>query len=248
MKISDHVAMLKIVDESDARWTFRPVLLFDKDELILVDTGYLYQYEQLKSEMESNGFSVSSLTGLILTHQDGDHMAVAGTLRNDAPCLRVMAHVVEAPHIDGTKTPLKLAAMGTDTGSFSEEEMWWYRIRKECAEKGATNVDIKLSGGDFLPFCGGIDVIHTPGHTPGHISLFVREDGILIPGDAMHFRDGEMYGPMIKPTPDVVQATKSIEQFRNYPIKKVACFHGGLFEGDFAAALDEILAGKLSPV
>jgi hypothetical protein len=74
--------------------------------------------------------------------------------------------------------------------------------------------------------------------------LFVREGGVLIPGDAMHCDEGELFGPMFKPTPDVKLATKSLEQFKNYPIQKVLCFHGGLFEGDFMAALDEILAGK----
>jgi glyoxylase-like metal-dependent hydrolase (beta-lactamase superfamily II) len=233
--------MFKIFDDY---WLFRPVVIFDEKDAILVDTGYLYMYDQLKNEMKADGFDVSELTGLILTHQDGDHMASARALRGDAPHLRVMAHVIEAPHIDGTKTPIKLAEMGTDIENFSDEQMVWYRRRKGCIENGSTNIDRKLSGGDFLPYCGGIDVIHTPGHTPGHISLFVREGGILIPGDAMHIREGELYGPMIKPTKDVAQAVKSLEQLRNYPVKKVACFHGGLFEGDFSSALEEILAGK----
>jgi glyoxylase-like metal-dependent hydrolase (beta-lactamase superfamily II) len=148
-KVTDHVAMLKIFDDV---WTFRPALIFDENDVILVDTGYLHQYGQLKEEIASEGFSVSSVTGLVLTHQDGDHMASARTLRGDAPRLQVMAHVEEAPHIDGTKTPLKLAAMGTDIDNFSEEEMMWYRRRKGCIENGSTNVDRKLRGGDVLPF------------------------------------------------------------------------------------------------
>jgi len=34
------------------------------------------------------------------------------------------------------------------------------------------NVDKTLEDGEELPFCGGITVIHTPGHTPGHICLY----------------------------------------------------------------------------
>jgi glyoxylase-like metal-dependent hydrolase (beta-lactamase superfamily II) len=248
MKISTHAAILRISDRDT--FIFRPALLFDENEIILVDTGYLHQYNQLKAELTSHGFPVSSVTGLILTHQDSDHMAAARALRSDAPLLKVMAHEEDAPYIDGSRTPLKLAAMGTDFENFSEEKMMWYRRRKDCIEKGSTSVDRRLSGGDFLPCCGGIDIIHTPGHTPGHISLFVREDGILITGDAMHIREGELFGPMTKPanmtipTMDVPTAVKSLEQFRNYPIQKVLCYHGGLFEGDFAAVLDEIMAGK----
>jgi glyoxylase-like metal-dependent hydrolase (beta-lactamase superfamily II) len=243
MKISSHVAQLKIFDDL---WTFYPALIFDENDVILVDTGYLHQYDQLKKEITSDGFPLASITGLILTHQDGDHMAAARRLRSDAPRLRVMAHVAEAPYIDGTQTPWRLAAVGTDIDSLTEEEKGVYRRRKECIENGSTNVDRTLSGGDVLPYCGGIDVIHTPGHSSGHISLFVREGGILIPGDAMHCDEGELFGPMVNPTPDVAQATKSLEQLKNYPIQKVLCFHGGLFDGDFPKALDEILEGKPS--
>jgi glyoxylase-like metal-dependent hydrolase (beta-lactamase superfamily II) len=245
MKISAHVAMLDFSDPP-----FHPALLFDEDEVILVDTGFPYQYEQIKRTVEAEGFALSALTGLILTHQDCDHMASARTLRGDAPRLKVMSHAEEAPYIDGTKTPLKLAAMGTDFENFSDEKMAWYRKRRDCIETGSTHVNHTLLGNDFLPCCGGIEVIHTPGHSPGHISLFLRSDEVLITGDAMHICEGKLFGPMIEPmhmtipTPDVPLALKSLEQFKKYTIRKALCYHGGLFEGDFPAALDEILTGK----
>jgi glyoxylase-like metal-dependent hydrolase (beta-lactamase superfamily II) len=43
----------------------------------------------------------------------------------------------------------------------------------------------ELSDGDVLPVAGGIQVIHTPGHTPGHISLLHSDSGVLITGDAI---------------------------------------------------------------
>ena len=36
---------------------------------------------------------------------------------------------------------------------------------------------------DVLQVAGGLQVIHTPGHSAGHISLLLRSDGILIAGD-----------------------------------------------------------------
>jgi glyoxylase-like metal-dependent hydrolase (beta-lactamase superfamily II) len=245
MKISAHVAMLDFSDPP-----FHPALLFDDSEVILVDTGFLHQYDQLKRTIEVEGFALSSLTGLVLTHQDCDHMASARALRGDAPRLKVMSHVEEVPYIDGTRTPLKLAAMGTDFENFSSEKMEWYRKRRDCIEMGSTPIDRTLSGNDVLSCCGGIHVVHTPGHSPGHISLFIQEDGVLITGDAMHIREGELFGPMTEPmhmtapTPDVPLAVKSIEQFKTYPVRKVLCYHGGLFEGDFRGAVEEILAGK----
>lgn len=42
-----------------------------------------------------------------------------------------------------------------------------------------------LADGDVLPVNGGMRVVHTPGHSPGHISLLVELTGTLITGDAL---------------------------------------------------------------
>ena len=45
--------------------------------------------------------------------------------------------------------------------------------------------DRALNDGDVLDFAGGLEVIHTPGHTAGHVSLLWKRDrGLLITGDA----------------------------------------------------------------
>lgn len=42
--------------------------------------------------------------------------------------------------------------------------------------------------GDILPWCGGIEIIDTKGHMPGHISLYLKEFKTLITGDALVWR------------------------------------------------------------
>ena len=241
-KISEHVTLLRV---TDGDWTFSPALIYDGTELILVDTCYLHQYENLKEEIVRAGFAMSDLTQLILTHQDGDHMAAARAVRGDAPRLRVLAHRLEAPCIDGSRLPIKLAAMGINIEAFSPVEMARYKQRKSAIDNGSTAVEQILEDGDVLPWCGGMEVIHTPGHTPGHISLFVREDGVLIPGDALLRAEGgeelgNLVGPMGKVCQDIDEAMQSLRRFHDFPIQKVACFHGGVFEGDVQVALWEI--------
>jgi glyoxylase-like metal-dependent hydrolase (beta-lactamase superfamily II) len=46
-------------------------------------------------------------------------------------------------------------------------------------------VDEVLSEGDTLPVLTGLRVVETPGHTPGHISLFAPAAAILFCGDSM---------------------------------------------------------------
>ena len=51
----------------------------------------------------------------------------------------------------------------------------------------STGYDVKhvVKGGERLPDCGGIEVLHTPGHTAGHISLHLPRIKTLIAGDAI---------------------------------------------------------------
>ncbi len=42
-----------------------------------------------------------------------------------------------------------------------------------------------LTDGEVLPVSGGLRVVHTPGHSPGHVSLLVEPTGTLITGDAL---------------------------------------------------------------
>ncbi|MFC1954877.1 MBL fold metallo-hydrolase, partial [Chloroflexota bacterium] len=49
----------------------------------------------------------------------------------------------------------------------------------------AEDADIPLKGGEILNPLGGLEIIHTPGHTPGCISLFSPRNKLLIIGDAM---------------------------------------------------------------
>lgn len=44
-------------------------------------------------------------------------------------------------------------------------------------------IDHWLNDGDVLPVAGGMQVIHTPGHSAGHISLLLKQEGLLIAGD-----------------------------------------------------------------
>ena len=43
----------------------------------------------------------------------------------------------------------------------------------------------ELTDGQVVPFAGGIRVVHTPGHSPGHASYLLEESGVLITGDAI---------------------------------------------------------------
>jgi len=94
------------------------------------------------------------------------------------------------------------------------------------------SVDETRADGEEVPYCGGITVIHTPGHTPGHICLYVKESKTLIVGDALNIMDGELVGPNPQNTQDMDSAIKSLKKFTRYDIENVICYHGGLYTKD----------------
>jgi glyoxylase-like metal-dependent hydrolase (beta-lactamase superfamily II) len=102
------------------------------------------------------------------------------------------------------------------------------RVRELFAHPPSVWVDRTLVDGETLPYRGGIVVIHTPGHTPGHISLFITADRLLISGDALRVVDGELMGPSPQATPDLAQATASLRKLLGFSIDRVLCYHGGL--------------------
>ena len=99
-----------------------------------------------------------------------------------------------------------------------------------------------LVDGEILPLYGGIEVIHTPGHTPGHICLYLKSYRLLIAGDELRLEDGVLVGPVEAHTFDMPQALQSLKKLAAYDIETVICFHGGVYGPDAAGRIAELAA------
>jgi len=89
-------------------------------------------------------------------------------------------------------------------------------------------VDNTLHDGQELACCGGIQVIHTPGHTPGHISLYLKRSKTLIAGDSLYSVNGMLGGIHEPTTLDIEEARHSLQKVLNLNIESIVCYHGGL--------------------
>ncbi|MCL2318569.1 MAG: MBL fold metallo-hydrolase, partial [Treponema sp.] len=173
------------------------------------------------------GCSAKNITHIILTHQDVDHIGCLKELLKLAPKARVMAHKDEAPYINGQKTPIKLEAMLKQYDSLPADRKAWCDNLKQKFPGLTVPVTHTLSDGEVLPLCGGIEVIHTPGHTPGHICLFLRKSKILVTGDALNVADGKLTGPNPQHTYDMELGLRSVEKTKKSPFTAVVSHHGG---------------------
>ena len=224
MRIADNVEMLEIESMGSK---VNLTLTWDKNSLVLIDTGFPGQTEMIVKAIGSAGFQAKNITHIILTHQDIDHIGCLKELLKLAPKARVMAHKDEAPYINGQKTPIKLEAMLKQYDSLPADRKAWCDNLKQKFPGLTVPVTHTLSDGEVLPLCGGIEVIHTPGHTPGHICLFLRKSKILVTGDALNVADGKLTGPNPQHTYDMELGLRSVEKTKKSPFTAVVSHHGG---------------------
>ncbi|QLG40754.1 MBL fold metallo-hydrolase [Paenibacillus sp. E222] len=205
MEISKGVEMLHLDYHGNV---IHPILLKDHEMTILIDTGFPGQFEDLRVAMEKAGVSLDKLNAVILTHQDVDHIGnLPEILQTRGNAIKVYAHELDKPYIQGELPLIKDSHLNNPP-------------------KGTVN--ITLIDGQELPFCGGIRVIHTPGHTPGHISLYLKESKTLIAGDSIYSADGMLGGIHAPTTPDMNAAKLSLKKYADFDITSVICYHGGL--------------------
>lgn len=78
----------------------------------------------------------------------------------------------------------------------------------------------------------GLEVIATPGHTPGHISVLDPVGGLLVAGDALNGGDGGVVGPNPDFSEDMATANDSVRKLAGFTFDSVLFGHGEPVEGD----------------
>lgn len=207
-----------------------PTLLWDKQDIILVDCGFIGSLDILENELQQHGLSVHQVTGLVLTHQDHDHMGAAAALKRMNPNIKIYASSVEAPFISAQKKPLRLCqAEEMQKILPPEQQAFGEAFCSMLRRVEPVQVDSFLDDGEHLNWCGGCRVIATPGHTPGHISLLMENDSIIITGDAIALEGGLPVISNPQFTLDIDQATKSMEKLLSIKANTYYCYHGGIY-------------------
>jgi hydrophobic/amphiphilic exporter-1 (mainly G- bacteria), HAE1 family len=224
--------------------TIYPVLLWDKkDGATLIDTGVPGSDAAIGEHLARLGLGWKDIRRIIITHQDIDHIGGANAAVK-ASNAEVLAHGDDIPYIQGDRRLLKMdpARLEERLRELPDEQR--ERVRQLFTNPPKVHVNRALVDGEKLPYGGGMVVIHTPGHTPGHISLFLTADRLLISGDALRAENGVLQGPSPTATPDLALATASLRKLLDYPIDRVLCYHGGLTRPGALARLRE-LAGTV---
>lgn len=199
-----------------------PALLWDEKDVVLCDTGMPSLLPQLQEQMKELGIPFEKITKIIVSHHDIDHIGNLRKIKDLLPQVKVYATAIEKPYIERTLPPIKPLE---NTIRNAPKNQW-----KDFDGPFDVPVDEIVKGGDVLPFCGGIEIIDTPGHSPGQISLLHQKSRTLITNDAVCFLQGKVVAPFNSPDMDNVYA--SIRKLAGMDYDQVLFYHGGFQNGD----------------
>lgn len=139
------------------------------DGVVLVDTGLPGRAAKVEAALQEVRKKVGEVHTILLTHRHPDHVGSAAELQRRSGA-RVVAHRADAPVITGEQ-PLPTKGFMKVVSIFTKPPE-------------PVPVDDRLLG-DGPTSVVGFSAVHTPGHTPGHVSyLLDRDGGVLFAGDA----------------------------------------------------------------
>lgn len=183
---------------------------------MIVDTGMPRQADRILAYLAGVGVQPGSLRVILLTHHDLDHVGSAAALQRSTGA-EVWAPAGDIPYIHG-----ELPRHGM-------KRYLPKMIRPFFGPLEPVRVTRPLQDGDEVP--GGFQVVATPGHTPGHISL--HRPGVLIVGDLLVVSGGGRGGPWrLRPSAPAMSwnteaVSASIRRVGDLSCEMILAGHGG---------------------
>ncbi len=216
--IADGVKL--VIGENDGRPPYCNGLFIDDDIKILVDTGS--GREPLEKLLEQ----VGHVDVVINSHYHLDHIAHNSLFKES----EFWAHEYDAPALRSKEDFCRFVGI---------DDKFWTELLKAFPvpdDLYSTEVDKVLTDGQWIN-TGRMQwqVVHLPGHTPGHIGLYQPERGILFTGDIDLSSFGPWYG---NKSSDIQQFLQSIERVKQFQPNTVVTSHGKVVTEKIEFALD----------
>ncbi len=192
----------------------------DDDGLVLIDCGVGGGHRALASNLSRMSHSIADVSSLILTHCHIDHVGGAHIIVAESGC-EVVAHEADSDAIEGRRPELTAAD--------------WYGV-----EYVPVKIDRILAGPVDKLVCGGTELVavHTPGHTPGSISVYLDDDdGRVLFGQDIHGPFERSWGS------DIGNWRRSMEKLLSLKADVLCEGHFGVMTGK--KAVGEFIEGYL---
>jgi glyoxylase-like metal-dependent hydrolase (beta-lactamase superfamily II) len=212
----------------------RVYLIDDPGGLTIIDAGLALAAGKIVKQLEAKGRKAKDVKRILITHGHIDHIGGLPKLR-ELTGAEVIAPSGDRLVIEG-KEPVTPAPREKLSGISK------LMVPSKPPMLKGTPVDREVKGGDVIAEAmGGLQVIDTPGHSPGHVSYWHPENRILFCGDVMMNWRG-LRLPFAAYTTDMDEDKRSIKKVAElHP--SVVCFgHGPPLIQNAAQAIRDFAA------
>ena len=204
--------------------------------LVLLDAGTRGGPRKLLAALTGLGRAPQDVTHLLLSHAHADHAGGAHAVQ-EATASAVSTHEREAVYLREGRSP---APDRSTRGGRLLRRLPRRVTGFRALEVGSTFVD-----GEVLPLAGGLTVVHTPGHTPGHCSFLHPSSGVLLTGDAL-FNVRRIRYSIAGPCTDVRLSRSSAQRLGELDFAVAGFTHGPHVSSGAQSAVRAFLAGRPS--
>lgn len=190
-------------------WLNANHFVFNGKKKILIDTGYITDFEETRKWIGAAGVDLRSIDLIVSTHSHCDHIGGNKRIKEVSGC-QIAIHWVDKQSIDS-----------------KDDWATWYRFYDQKAE--FFPVDIALEEGEKL-YLDDLElvVIHTPGHARGGISLYCPEEHFLISSDALWDGDTGVLNTIVEGKDAPSLAMESLNKISYLDIHLIYPGHGGM--------------------
>lgn len=229
---------------------------------VLVDSGLPGAAGKIKSAAAARYGSTPPRT-IVLTHGHFDHASTARTLAEEWN-VPIYAHALEIPYLSGQsnyppRDPTVGGAIAFLSRAMPDKGL---ELGEHLRALPDENADSEIE----IPELPGWKITFTPGHAPGHVSLFREEGRVLLAGDALATEDMDSWVGLATQKPQLARAgspyncdwqatKKSVQRLAQLEPQAIGCGHGAPQSGvnlpanlrEFAATFSAPAHGRYVP-
>ncbi|MBW1803396.1 MAG: MBL fold metallo-hydrolase [Deltaproteobacteria bacterium] len=239
MEITSGIHQIQVTIPDNPLGHLNTYIVEGKEGWLLIDTGWPSPkaFDALKAGIKGLGLAFSDISKIILTHSHPDHYSLAGHIKKSAPQIELLTHPLEGVLIEWRysnypelreKTEILLRRYGVP-----EEVLIPLRTISMPGGRFMRTIlpDRFMYGGEIISTgIYDLEIIWTPGHSPGHICLYEPENRLLFSGDhilpittpnvSYHLQSGD------NPLGDYKHA---LQKLRHLPVDRVLPGHEHIF-------------------